>query len=378
MAREEDYSKNRNGDLEYLSFKPWPLSSKLTMEFDHELINLLSEASFHLGVLHGKSSLLPNLSLYQEMAITKEALLSSQIEGTQTSLDDVLDQAIDANVDLDKQELINYINAINFANELSTTLPLSLRYIRKVHAVLLKGARGKEKNPGEFRTSQNRLGSTNSTLKIATFIPPNVQDIEQALFDLEKFIHENDTLPPLIKIGLIHYQFETIHPFLDGNGRIGRLLIHLLFKEYNLLPHDTIFVSYYLKKNKREYYDRLNDVRRKGHYEEWLKFFIQTVIHSAIHSNSSIDALELLNKNDTSLINSLDGTIKSTCLALFNYIQKNPIFSIKHAAKSIEKSYNTTAKAIAELRKLSIVKPRNNQERNRSFVYEQYLDILKN
>lgn len=377
MSRQGYFVENLMGELSYKSFKPTKLPPIPNILLVEDIFNLFTHAYFLLGELNGKSSFIPNMDLYITMYVRKEALLSSQIEGTQATLEDVLDPNIDENVDLDKKDVINYIKAINYANDLLKELPLSNRFIKEVHKVLIKDSRGGVKNPGEFRTSQNWIGPVGSTLKSALFVPPNVNDMNEALSDLESFIHYDDSVPKLIKVALIHYQFETIHPFLDGNGRVGRLLIDLLFKEYGLLNSNIIYISYYLKKNRREYYDRLMDVRLKGHYEQWVKFFLNAVIESTIHSIKTIDSLVLLDNKNINLINTNIEGNKSTVLLLFEYIKTNPIFSITHAAKTINKTYNATSSAVNKLIDLNILQQRNNQDRNRTFIYAEYLNILK-
>jgi Fic family protein len=208
------------------------------------------------------------------MYIRKEALISSQIEGTQCTLDDVLDPEIDMNANADVAEVINYIKAAQFALERLNTLPICSRLLRDTHAILMEGVRGQDKNPGEYRRSQNWIGPQNCTLKDARYIPPNVDDMTAAMSDLEKYINESNIYDPLVRAALIHYQFETIHPFLDGNGRIGRLLILLYLMEHKLLNKPVIYVSYFLKKNQFEYYDRISEVRRSGNYEQWVSFFL--------------------------------------------------------------------------------------------------------
>lgn len=377
MNRGGHFIKNFDGSLAYKSFVPTKLPPNPNILLVEDLFNLFTEAHFLLRELNVKSKLIPNIDLYTTMYVRKEALLSSQIEGTHATLDDILDPNIDENVNLDKKDVINYIKAINYANDLLERLPLSNRFIKKVHKVLISESRGSVKNPGEFRKSQNWIGPIGSTLKNALYVPPNINDMEKALSDLEHYIHYDKSLPDLIKIALIHYQFETIHPFLDGNGRVGRLLIDLLLKEYGLIDNNVIYISYYLKKNRREYYDRLMDVRLKGHYEQWVNFFLNGVIESCKHSIKTIDSLYLLDQKNINLINQRIKGNKNTVLLIYDYIKSNPIFSISHAAKEINKSYNTTSLAVNKLIDLDILKQRNNQQRNRTFIYTEYLNILR-
>jgi Fic family protein len=310
------------------------------------------------------------------MYIRKEALLSSQIEGTQATLDDIFDPNIDENVNLEVTDVINYIKASTYSNELIQTLPLSSRFLRKVHEVLLDGVRGEDKNPGEFRKTQNWIGPQGSSLKNAKFIPPNVADMNDAMSKLENYIHYDES-NHLIKIALAHYQFETIHPFLDGNGRIGRLLIGLMLKEYKLLNTDILYISYYFKRNRIEYYDRLMDVRLKGHYEQWIKFFLSGIVEAGKSSLECINLLVSLNEKNWKLIEDKVTSSKKTVLEVFEYIQSNPIIDISETSKKIGKAYNTISNAIKILRNLGILQNANEQDRNRVFVYEDYLNILR-
>jgi len=376
MKRQGDFITNLSGDLKYKSFSPSNLPPNPDIIIDEEMLNLIANSSRILGKLDLKSEEIPNKELYISMYIRKEALLSSQIEGTQATLDDIFDPNIDKNVNLEVTDVINYIKAAIYSNELIQTLPLSSRFLRNVHEVLLDGVRGEDKNPGEFRKTQNWIGPQGSSLKNAKFIPPNVVDMKDSMSELENFIHNNKS-NSLIKIALSHYQFETIHPFLDGNGRIGRLLIGLMMKEYNLLNTDILYISYFLKRNRVEYYDRLMDVRLKGHYEQWIKFFLNGIIEAGSNSLECINLLVSLNKKNAQLIEESTKGSKKTVLSVFKYIQSNPIIDIGETAKRIGKTYNTTSAAIIKLQSLGILKARNEQERNRVFAYEDYLAILR-
>ncbi len=377
MKRAGEYTINLSGILEYQSFCPSALPPNPKLNLDDDMIKVLSEANRSLGKLEGLSSRIPNINLFVSMYIRKEALLSSQIEGTQATLDDIFDPYLDENINLEVEDVINYIKALDYSNQRLCTLPISNRFLKEVHKVLLLGIRGEEKNPGELRNSQNWIGPKGSTLKNAKFIPPNLSDMKQAMSDLENFIHYDKSIDVLIKIALIHYQFETIHPFLDGNGRIGRLLINLLLKENSILTYDTLYISYYLKRNRIEYYDRLMDVRLKGHYEEWIKFFLKGIFESAENAISCINIiLELQNKN-RGLILSNVGRSKQTVLKVMKLLESNPIIDIRKTSKMIKMSFNATSNAVNELISLGILKQVLNKERYRVFVYEDYLAILR-
>jgi Fic family protein len=308
--------------------------------------------------------------------VRKEALLSSQIEGTQASLDDILDPYIEENTNLDVTEVVNYIKATDYAMNRLQQLPICNRLLREMHEILMNSVRGQEKNPGEFRRSQNWIGPAGGNLKNAVFIPPNVDDMVQAMNDLELFIHADDEMDLLIKIGLVHYQFETIHPFLDGNGRLGRMLITLWLMERDILRYPVLYISYYLKRNRMEYYDRLNETRRKGNYEAWIGFFLQAMIDSARDAMETIQLVHQLNLENEAKIQTLPNR-KVNALRLFRTIQRQPIIDISKTAQQWGVQYNTVAKAVDQLVQLSILEQVDTKKRNRQFVYAKYLDILR-
>ena len=310
------------------------------------------------------------------MYVRKEALMSSQLEGTQCTLDDILDPELDINANLDTEDVVNYVKATQFALSRLRELPICNRLLREVHAILLEGVRGQEKSPGEFRRSQNWIGPAGCGLKDARYIPPNPEDMMNAMSDLEKYINENTEYDPLVRAALIHYQFETIHPFLDGNGRIGRLLILLYLMEQGLLKEPVIYVSYFLKKNQVEYYDRISEVRRSGNYEQWVKFFLEAVDAAAMDAVESIKKLSRLHDDNIAVLPKSTRK-KDTLRALFDYLEKHPIIDIKHTSKALGVSYNTTATAVKTLVDLGILREKTNAARNRVFSYEAYLEILR-
>jgi Fic family protein len=376
MNRAGLYVDNLTGEAMYQSFKPNPLPPMPEIEMDEEMIKLLVEANKQLVKLDTASQLISNADLFISMYVRKEALISSKIEGTQCTLDDVLDPEVEANVNLDVSDVINYVKATQYALKRLERLPLCCRLIREIHEVLMENVRGQDKTPGEFRHSQNWIGPANCSLKDARYIPPNVEDMQNAMSDLEKFINENVEYDPLIRVALIHYQFETIHPFLDGNGRIGRLLILLYLMEQGLLAKPVIYISYFLKKNQIEYYDRISEVRRSGNFEQWIRFFLEAVSKAASDSLESIHQLSAL--HDTS-IEKLPKTTRSkdNLRAVFDYIEQYPIIDIKRTAKELDISYNTAATAVKKLVELGILKETTNVARNRVFAYEEYLGILR-
>lgn len=376
MKRAGIYVDNLNGEATYQSFKPNPLPPIPEIEMDGEIVKLLVDANKQLVKLDTASQLISNADLFISMYVRKEALISSQIEGTQCTLDDVLDPEVEANANLDVSDVINYVKATQYALKRLERLPLCCRLIREIHEVLMENVRGQDKTPGEFRHSQNWIGPANCSLKDARYIPPNVEDMQTAMFDLEKYINENVDYDPLIRAALIHYQFETIHPFLDGNGRIGRLLILLYLMEQRLIEKPVIYISYFLKKNQIEYYDRISEVRRTGNFEQWIRFFLEAVSKAASDSLEAIRQLSVL--HDTN-VEKLPKTTRSkdNLRAVFDYIEQYPIIDIKRTAKELEVSYNTVAAAVRKLVELGILQETTNAARNRVFAYEEYLAILR-
>lgn len=374
MNRSGEYVRNMTGEAEYKSFRPTPLPPEL--EMDEELLRHLIDANRQLAQLDTASKLIPNTELFVSMYVRKEALMSSQIEGTQCTLEDVLDPELDISANVDVGEVINYVKATQFALERLNSLPICNRLLREIHEVLMEGVRGQEKNPGEFRRSQNWIGAAGCSLKDARYIPPNMEDMEEAMSELEKYINENQSYDTLIQAALIHYQFETIHPFLDGNGRIGRLLILLYLMERRLLSKPVIYVSYFLKKNQVEYYDRICEVRRSGNYEQWVRFFLEAVSAAAVDAVSSIEKLSKLHIENVKLLPKSTRS-RDTVRELFDYLEQHPIIDIKRTAVALGVSYNTVSTAVKKLVQLGILKETTNAARNRVFAYESYLDILR-
>ncbi len=374
--RAGSYRKNLSGELAYRSFVPVPLPPRPEIQLDWEMVDLLTKSNLTIGNLEGASKHLPNIDLFVSMYVRKEALLSSQIEGTQATMDDILDPKIDKNANQDVADVVNYIKATQYARKRLKVLPLCNRLIKETHKVLIEGGRGGEQEPGEFRRSQNWIGPSGSTLRNARYIPPNVDDMNQAMSDLEKFINEEDGLDPFIKVALIHYQFETIHPFLDGNGRIGRLLVNLFLLEQQILTYETLYISYFLKRNRIEYYERLTEVRNKGDYEQWIKFFLRGIIESAEDAIVTIEKLSELHKRNMEKITGV-GRTSENLVKLLDYLEASPIIEIKKTSEDIGLAYNTVAKAVEKFVELGILRQTDDVKRNRVFVYEEYLEILR-
>jgi Fic family protein len=374
--RAGEYKPNLTGEHQYKSYLPKPLPPHPPIALDEETIYLLSKANRSLGILEGISRQIPNVELFVSMYVRKEALLSSQIEGTQATLDDILDPNIEENINRNVADVINYIKASQCSSALLQELPLCNRLLRETHAILMQDVRGGEKTPGEFRRSQNWIGPAGSTLKDARYIPPAPADMIEAMSDLEKFINREDELDPLIKTALIHYQFETIHPFLDGNGRMGRLLIVLYLMEKKILSHATLYISYYLKRNRIEYYDRLNEVRAKGNFDQWIKFFLTATLESAQDAIKTIDELIKLHDKNYEAVQKTGKSAK-TVMKVFNYLESNPIIDIKKTSAELKLSFNAVSNAVKNLVELGILRQTENVRRSRVFAYEDYLGILR-
>lgn len=371
------YRTNLSNEAEYRSFLPAPLPPEPNIEIDSDMLSLLIKANNTVTALENIAQRIPDLELFIYMYVRKEALMSSQIEGTQATLEDVLDPLIAENTNRDVADVVNYVKATEYAVERLKTFPLCNRLIREAHAVLMDGVRGQEKSPGEFRYSQNWIGGQGSNLKNASYIPPNPEDMAIAMSDLEKYMNDQDSLDNLIRVALIHYQFETIHPFLDGNGRIGRLLITLFLMEKKVLTTPALYISYFLKKNRIEYYDRMTEVRTKGNYEQWVRFFLKAIQESAEDAIQTIDKLTALRKKNETLIDELGRANKNAKL-VFRYLDSHPIIDIKMTAEKLGLSYNTVSSAIKRLIEKSILVQTENASRNRTFAYKDYLDILRN
>lgn len=371
------FVSNLSGEMAYESFRPAPLPPNPPIEVTGELLAKLIDANKKIAILEGLSSRIPSMSLFVSMYVRKEALLSSQIEGTQCTLEDILNPLIEDNTNRDVSDVVNYIRATEFALERLKTLPLCNRLIKETHAVLLESVRGQEKNPGEFRYSQNWIGGQGSTIKNARYIPPNPDDMLNAMSDLEKYINSDDSLDPLIQAALIHYQFETTHPFLDGNGRVGRLLITLFLMEKGILTTPALYISYYLKMNRVEYYDRMTQVRRTGDYEQWVTFFLQAFADSAEDAIHTIDQLTALHDKNLLKFDVLTKRQRTSVLKVFSYLESNPIIDVQKTATSLEMSYNTVSKIVSILVEDGILEQTDKSGKAKIYSYTEYLNILR-
>ena len=368
---------NLSGEMAYQSFRPNPLPPEPPIEMSNELIAKLIDANRRLATLDGLSSRIPNMDLFVSMYVRKEALLSSQIEGTQCTLDDILNPFAEENTNLNVSDVVNYIRAEEYAINRLQTLPLCNRLIKETHAVLMEGVRGQEKNPSEFRYSQNWIGGQGSTLRNARYIPPNPEDMVNAMSDLEKYMNGEDSLDPLIQAALIHYQFETTHPFLDGNGRVGRLLITLFLMEKKILSAPSLYISYFLKMNRVEYYDRMTQVRKTGDYEQWVLFFLQALSDSAEDAIQTIDRLTEIHNRNVQKFNSMTKRQQTNAINFLIYLEKNPIIDIQKTATALNLSYNTVAKNVASFVDNGILQQTEKSGRAKIYSYVDYLAVLR-
>lgn len=371
--------KQLSGKLAYYSFHPSKLPPIPEIEIDSELTEKLIKAYRVLAILDDRAMHIPNIDLFISMYVQKEALLSSQIEGTQATLEDIFNPNISENINSDVDDVINYIKATKYAIQRLDTLPLCSRLLLETHEVLLSGVRGREKNPGEFRKSQNWIGGAGSTIKTARYIPPDVLYMQEALSDLEKYMNTDGGLDDLIKIALIHYQFETIHPFLDGNGRVGRLLIVLYLLEKKAIKTPSLYLSFYLKENRIEYYDRMTVVRESGDYEQWVKFFIEGIYVSGQSAIETADELIAIRNSNLERLEAEKYTKRTheTMIKVFGYLEAHPIIEIGKTAKDLSLSYNTVASAVSRFEALGILSLVNNQDRNKVYSYDDYISILR-
>ena len=360
------------------AFVPAPLPPDARSVDLASLQGILAEANQAVGRLDGMTSAFPDLNLFLYSYIRKEAVLSSQIEGTQSSLSDLLlyENAEIPGVPLDDvQEVSNYVAALNHGlKRLRGGFPLSLRLIREIHEVLLAKGRGSHAQPGEFRKSQNWIGG--SRPGNAAYVPPPPEYVMDCLGDLESFLHDDEnSLPLLIRAGLVHAQFETIHPFLDGNGRVGRLLITFMLTEKQMLHEPVLYLSLFFKKHRRLYYDRLNGTRQNEGWKEWLDFFLQGVRDTANQAVQTAIEIDRLFRADKEKIDQF-GRSAPSALLIYQLAQASPIFSIKHAARESKLSFPTASAAIQRLSDAGILQESSGKRRDRLFLYAKYLDVL--
>jgi len=365
----------RTGEETVRAYVPPPLPPQPPVRLD-DLVGLIEQASRALGRLDGVTSILPAPPLFLYMYVRKEALLSSQIEGTQSSLSDLLlfenDEIPMVPLD-DVLEVSNYVAAMNFGlKRLGEGFPLSLRLIREIHDILLRKGRGSSKQPGEFRRSQNWIGGTRPGN--ALFVPPPPEELGDCLDKFEKFLHD-DKLPTLIRAALAHVQFETIHPFLDGNGRLGRLLITFMLCAEGALKSPMLYLSLYFKQHRKQYYDLLQAVRDRGNWETWVEFFLIGVVEAADEAVETARQLLKLFEEDRARIRSL-GRLAASMLRVHDLLQRQPITGIVPASRELKVTHPTVMKAIANLERIGIVREVTGRQRGRLFAYTKYMNIL--
>ena len=363
----------------YSAFIPAPLPPDPPVLLDEELLNLLSAADQAIGRLDASGDILPNPDLFVAMYVRKEAVLSSQIEGTQASLTDVLEyELIQAKRGRrsDVGEVVNYVAAMNYGLEKLGDNPLSSRLLLEIHKELLKGVRGSEKSPGRLREFQNSIGGADSSPRNAAFVPPPPSEVGPAVDDIEAFIESTVRTPILIKAGLIHSQFETIHPFLDGNGRMGRLLITFLLSQHGVLKRPILYLSAYFKQHRQEYYERLQAVRDSGDWEQWLKFFLMAVLDvSQEAADTAHQILALREGHRQTVQHSKFGTVSS--LELLDHLFQEPYLSVPRAAELLAVSYPTANTLVDALVGVGLLVEVTGQRRGRVFRYDPYLRLLE-
>jgi len=363
----------------YRAFIPESLPPTPPIEYSKQIQSILSEADRALGRLDGIITVLPNPNFFLAMFVKKEALLSSQIEGTQASLEGVLEfeagMLPEENIN-EIKEVVNYVKALNYGVERLQDFPFSLRLIKEIHKILISGTRGKLKTPGEFRKSQNWIGPPGASLNEATYVPPPPDKILSFMSNLEKYFYSKDKNPPLIKSAVIHSQFETIHPFLDGNGRIGRLLIVFFLLWKKALKKPILYISFYFKKNREEYYNKLMEVRNTGVWNSWLEFFLRGVIETAEEATET--AREIIALKDGIIKKLYENSISSIyAVRIIDLLFEKPLISTNEISKKIKISKQTANTIINKFEKIGILKEITGKKRYKKFQFVDYVNIIK-
>ena len=363
----------------FRAFVPETLPPVPPIAIDAEMQDLLSRADRALGRLDGSVQTLPHPDLFVFMYVRKEAVLSSQIEGTQSSIQDVLAaeaRILDPDRPRDVDEVVNYVRAMNHGLARLKDLPVSVRLIREIHAELVAGVRGSQLTPGEIRTSQNWIGPGGCSLAEATYVPPPPHEVARHLGELEKFLHADTRLPVLIRIGLAHAQFETIHPFLDGNGRVGRLLITFLLCEQEILLKPVLYLSHYFKQHRQEYYDRLQAVRDHGAWEGWLAFFLRGVFAVSKQATETARRVQSLREEHRSAITEHFGRAAGNGHRVLEHLYEHPIVSVNEVQALIGTTFSAANALVAKFVSSGILREVTGQVRNRKFMYRSYIDLF--
>ncbi|MEJ5377309.1 MAG: Fic family protein [bacterium] len=364
----------------YRAFIPVPLPPSPPLNLAGPLREKLSAADYALGRLDGAVLTLPNPDLFVFMYVRKEAVLSSQIEGTQSSLQNLLAaeaRLFDPDTPHDVNEVVNYVRAMNYGLARLAELPVSVRLIREIHRELMRGVRGSRLQPGQLRTSQNWIGPGGCTLATATFVPPPPHEVPQALSDLERFIHDGGGLPPMVQVGLVHAQFETIHPFLDGNGRIGRLLIAFLLTEKRLLSKPVLYLSHYFKQHRSEYYERLQAVRDAGDWEGWLSFFLNGVIEVSNQATHTAAAILRMREEYRARITDHLGRAAANGQRVMDRLFDHPIVTVAKVREWLDITPAGANQIVARLEGIGLLREITGYARNRRFRFDPYLRLFE-
>ena len=359
----------------YRAFIPVPLPP--TIALDPERSRLLTQATLALGRLDGATQIIPDPDLFVGMYVNREAVLSSQIEGTKASLIDLLAFKVEADYEypLDVEEVVNYVRAMNYGLQRLPDCPLSLHLIKEIHAELMRGVRGQHRDPGEFRRSQNWIGPGGSTIASATYVPPPPHLLMEHLGDLEKFMHDEE-LPSLLRAGIAHAQFETIHPFLDGNGRIGRLLITFMLCHEGVLHRPLLYLSTYLRRHRAEYYDRLQAVRVDGRWEEWIDFFLRGIAETAEEAWRTARAILDLQSAHRRLILEQGGRGSHNMLRVHDLLWRQPIVTVPFLSRELQLTFAGVNNVVERLVEAGVLTETTGYRRNRRFVYREYLRLF--
>ena len=363
----------------YRAFLPEPLPPIPPIRLEGNLQSLLSLADRALGRLDGSIQTLPNPDLFVFMYVRKEAVLSSQIEGTQSSLQDLLSaeaKMFSPDLPTDVDEVVNYVNAMNHGLERLSDLPVSVRLIKEIHERLLHGVRGARLTPGELRTSQNWIGPGGCSLGEATFVPPPPHEVPTALGSLENFLHSGSDLPQLVQIGLAHVQFETIHPFLDGNGRIGRLLITFLLCQREILLKPVLYLSHFFKRHRAEYYERLQAVRDHGQWEEWLAFFLRGVSEVSREATDTARRILALREDHRTAVTTRMGRAAGNGLRVLESLYQRPVVTVADVQSLTGTTYTAANNLVSSLTDIGILVEATGYKRNRVFRYQPYIDLF--